>query len=253
MSTPKYGYHTPVSSPLESRLQKAHSEKWSQDLELHRTQVARHWGRGFWSPFDLVPTAIAATLGVQISPGGAYVGPDDDYTHHYFPNIQTIQNGVGGHTVVASTTNYFWLKADGTWTVNTTGVNPVPNSAILAFTGAAGATDFITGGSLNSNPTGRVNIPFYKGRRQERIVLVSANYAVGDFDDIIEVTANSPTITLPDPTTRRGWFYTVKNSGVGVVTIATAAATIDGAATKSLASQWSSMDFYSNGTAWRVR
>lgn len=252
MSTSKYGYHTPVSTPLESKLQKAHSENWSQSLEMIRTQYARQMGRGFWGPSDIIATAIAGTLGVQVSPGNAYLGPDGDYTHVHKSDIETVQNGVGGIVVVNSTTNYFWLKADGTWTVNTTGVNPVPNSAMLAFSGVAGATDFITGGSLNNDPVGRINLPLYEGKKRDKITVVTGAYAVTLFDDIIEGNGTFTVTLLAPSRLLRGLSWEIVNIGGGVVTVAPASGLVNGASNVTLSSQWASKKFYCDGTNYRA-
>lgn len=62
-------------------------------------------------------------------------------------------------------------------------------------------------------------------------VAKTANYPLVTQDCLVDVTANSPTITLPTAVGVPGKLYIVKNSGAGVVTLATTSAqTIDGIA-----------------------
>jgi len=92
----------------------------------------------------------------------------------------------------------------------------------------------------------------------------SANYSILATDYTINVTANSPTITLPDsvalnPATGNftnaaagamGKIYIIKNSGAGVVTIATTnSELIDGSAPGTLATG-ASIKVQSTGTGW---
>lgn len=59
----------------------------------------------------------------------------------------------------------------------------------------------------------------------------SANYPLTSVDSVVNVTANSPTITLPTAVGSPGKLYIVRNTGAGVVTLATTSAqTIDGGA-----------------------
>lgn len=70
----------------------------------------------------------------------------------------------------------------------------------------------------------------------------TANYTIVQADYTINVTANSPTITLPTAVGISGKVYVVKNTGAGTVTLATTSAqTIDGAATQSIAANTSLM------------
>ena len=75
---------------------------------------------------------------------------------------------------------------------------------------------------------------------------------VGNCHSLVEVTANSPTITLPTATGAYGMFFTIKNTGAGTVTLATTGGqTIDGASTQSL-SQYTALQVVSNGTNWII-
>lgn len=75
---------------------------------------------------------------------------------------------------------------------------------------------------------------------------------VGNSHSLVEITANSPTITLPSATGAYGMFFIIKNTGAGTVTLATTSnQTIDGASTKSL-TQNVALNVVSNGTNWLI-
>lgn len=75
---------------------------------------------------------------------------------------------------------------------------------------------------------------------------------VGNSNSLVEVTANSPTLTLPSATGAYGMFFIVKNSGAGTAVLAAAAGqTIDGATTKNL-TQYQSLTVVSNGINWII-
>jgi len=80
----------------------------------------------------------------------------------------------------------------------------------------------------------------------------TANFTATSLTSTIDCT-NTITITLPTAVGQTGRIHTIKNSGTGVVTIATTSSqTIDGAATQSLATQWSKITVQSTGTNWIV-
>jgi hypothetical protein len=69
----------------------------------------------------------------------------------------------------------------------------------------------------------------------------------------VEVTANSPTITLPTAANAYGMGFFVKNTGSGTAILAAAAGqTIDGTATQSL-TQYQGLTVVSNGTNWLIQ
>lgn len=69
---------------------------------------------------------------------------------------------------------------------------------------------------------------------------------------LVEVTANSPTLTLPSATGTYGMSFIIKNTGSGTATLATTGGqTIDGASTKSL-TQYVSLTVFSNGINWII-
>lgn len=75
---------------------------------------------------------------------------------------------------------------------------------------------------------------------------------VGNSNYLLEVTANSPTVTLPSATGAYGMSFIVKNTGSGTAVLATTGGqTIDGASTKNI-TQNVSLTVYSNGTNWII-
>lgn len=80
----------------------------------------------------------------------------------------------------------------------------------------------------------------------------TANYTLTDIDDVVNVTANNVTITLPSAVNQYNKQYTIKNTGTGTVTIATTSSqTIDGLGSSViLLSQYDSLDVKSTGTNW---
>ena len=81
---------------------------------------------------------------------------------------------------------------------------------------------------------------------------INANYNVGVNDYLIDVTGNTITVTLPTAVLIGGKNYVIKNSGSGVVTVATTSGqTIDGASTKSLKNN-DSIEVISDGSNWII-
>ncbi len=81
-------------------------------------------------------------------------------------------------------------------------------------------------------------------------VAKTSTYAILTTDVIVEATSGTFTATLPTAVGCAGKPYILKNSGVGVLTIATTSAqTIDGAAPGTLA-QYQALSISSNGANW---
>ena len=80
----------------------------------------------------------------------------------------------------------------------------------------------------------------------------SANFTATSLTSTIDCT-NTITITLPTAVGQTGRIHIIKNSGTGVITIATTSSqTIDGAATQSLLTQYSKITVQSTGANWIV-
>lgn len=81
----------------------------------------------------------------------------------------------------------------------------------------------------------------------------SSTYAILTTDDVVECTSGTFTATLPTAVGVTGKAYVIKNSGTGVITIATTSAqTIDGITTKNLNNQYDAATLISNGANWVV-
>lgn len=80
----------------------------------------------------------------------------------------------------------------------------------------------------------------------------SANYTILTTDYTVNCTANTFTITLPTAVGSQGRIYNIKNSGTGIITIATTSSqTIDGITTQTL-NQYDSIAVQSDGTNWII-
>ncbi len=83
-------------------------------------------------------------------------------------------------------------------------------------------------------------------------VAKTGTYSIATTDNTIECTTGTFTVTLPTAVSVAGRFYTVKNSGAGVVTVATTSSqTIDGAATLSVIAT-KCYTVMSNGANWII-
>ena len=72
-------------------------------------------------------------------------------------------------------------------------------------------------------------------------VAKTATYTIADSDHLIDCTSNTFTVTLPTAVGIPGKLFIVKNSGAGVITVATTSSqTIDGGSTVSVGADESS-------------
>lgn len=72
---------------------------------------------------------------------------------------------------------------------------------------------------------------------------------------LVDTTAGGVTVNLPDPSTVLGREFTVKRitAGANTLTVQGVAGNIDGAATKTMATQYMSRVFKSNGTNYFIK
>ena len=86
------------------------------------------------------------------------------------------------------------------------------------------------------------------------ITNVSTTYAVLATDYTVNCTSGTFTVTLPTAVGADGQIYNIKNSGTGVITLATTSAqTIDGNATATLTlTQYENLQVQSNGANWII-
>lgn len=81
----------------------------------------------------------------------------------------------------------------------------------------------------------------------------TTTYGILSTDYTIDCTSGTFTVTLPTAVSITGREYIIKNSGAGVITVATTSSqTIDGATTYSLPTQYKQVTIQSNGANWLV-
>lgn len=81
----------------------------------------------------------------------------------------------------------------------------------------------------------------------------TGTYAILTTDQVVNCTSGTFTATLPTAASVTGKWYTIKNSGTGVITVATTSSqTIDGSTTIILNNQYQSIDVVSNGANWII-
>jgi len=85
-------------------------------------------------------------------------------------------------------------------------------------------------------------------------VAKTANYTVGVDDYTIDCTSGTFTVTLPTAVGIEGKVYNIKNSGTGLITIATTSSqTIDGYSSLDITlSRYDSLLVQSNGANWII-
>lgn len=119
---------------------------WSNELEVDQVQTCELVGVGCLAAADY-NLSIGAGLSVDVSAGEAVVGAAGARCFVQ----KTGSTNVPSLTV--STTCYIYLHKDGTFSFNTSGTPPA--NSILVGTAATGVS---TVSSVNSAPTGRVNL-----------------------------------------------------------------------------------------------
>jgi hypothetical protein len=128
----------------------------------------------------------------------------------------------------------------------TTQVQFNDNGAFGGFTVSGDGTLNTTTGALTISKIGGVPV-------SSNYVAKTGAYTVAAGDFVINCTANTFTVTLPTAVGVAGKQYCVKNSGTGVITIATTSAqTIDGLTSRALAVQYESFWVMSNGANWII-
>jgi hypothetical protein len=158
--------------------------------------------------------------------------------------VKNYYNGTIG-IKTSSPTSYLHLGA-GTATANTAPQKYTAGVLLSSFESGASETDSVND-YFYSNAAGRARVAMWQ------YVSKTANYTATNADYTIDCTANTFTLTLPTAVGLTGRVYVIKNSGTGVVTIATTSSqTIDGSTTQTLSTQYSSYRLQSNGTNWII-
>lgn len=151
-----------------------------------------------------------------------YYDPSDD------PNAETVRcTNVNGGTGVLTVTR----ASEG------------PNGA--STKNAAGAYKMILGPTSKTISDIQTIISGYRA--------ITALRTLDTTDYIVECTSGTFNVTLPTAVGITGKTYVVKNTGSGVITVATTSSqTIDGSTTVSLSVQYTSITVSSNGSNWIV-
>lgn len=132
-------YQNAGATPYPHAEHKSIMEKVDRILQ----QAAEMIGSGFFASSDYVPSIVAGSLAVDVSAGDAIIGPAGDMLWLKSTAVQRLQNGDGSiaeGSIVASTTNYFFLKRAGTWHVDQD--NTPPADGKFAFSGVTDTDDF---------------------------------------------------------------------------------------------------------------
>lgn len=161
--------------------------------------------------------------------------------------------GQGG-TGVATGTGYAYGNGALAFTFSTTiPVASVTGAAPLAsptFTGIPAAPT----AAVNTNTTQLATTAFvYSATQFKAYVAVTSTYAIQPTDYQIEATTGTFTVTLPTAVGITGKVYSIKNSGIGTITLATTSSQlIDGNLTQTL-TQLDNLVVMSNGTGWIIQ
>lgn len=164
--------------------------------------------------------------------------------------LSTLNHSVlGGSTGLIDTTLATFAPTSGTseftlarlsTTINQTGgANGITRGLLINPT-LTSAADF----RAIEVTTGSIVLPY---------ATASSTYAIRTQDYLVNFTSGTFTATLPTAVGCTGKEYRLKNSGTGVITIATTSSqTIDGATTYSLGSQWKYVSVVSTGANWII-
>lgn len=170
-------------------------------------------------------------------------------------SFNTAVGSTAGNTITTGTNNTFLG-----YNSDATGVALTNAMALGANTSVTASNSVVIGDSatfVGLNGIGAANSKLQvDGAIATPVRTESAAYPVVETDSVIlvDATAAPVTITLPTPVGITGRRYTVKkiDATANAVTIATAAGTIDGAATKVTTVQYTSFDFVSDGANWFI-
>lgn len=209
---------------------------------------SRAWGGNFSS-------SIALGYYAKITANNqCIIGSDDtngSVTDFYFGQgaAKASPAGFTLHATSGSGTN----NASGNMSFSTRATGNAASGYFAWLTGTAGAsgTTLQTAAERFRVSTSAVKIStgFIKPYNAQ-----TANYTLLASDYLVDCTTNTFTATLPTAVGITGQEYVVKNSGTGVITIATTSSqTIDGAASGTITlNQYDSITVVSNGANWII-
>lgn len=143
-------------------------------------------------------------------------------------------------------------SSTNTLTINTTSAQTIDGASSYVLSRANDQVTFVSNGtnwdvlnhSLGTTLADSLTVPY---------TAQTSTYAVASTDSVIDCTSGTFTVTLPTAASITGRAYTIKNSGTGVITVATTSAqTIDGQSTVQLLQQYTSLTVVSDGSNWKV-
>jgi len=132
-------------------------------------------------------------------------------------------------------------------------LNPVTNASITNEAAGMLFVDSSSGDRLKYRDSMGFNTLAYTGEISiYTVTQVSATYTILPSDSLVIATANTFTVTLPTAVGVTGKSYTIKNSGVGTLTLdGSGAEAIDGVLTQVL-TQFDCIVVVSNGVGWVI-
>jgi len=196
---------------------------------------------------DLHPDAIDGTTGTELS-----VASQGTYDTRYVRTIGGMITPTANGTATLRVT-----RQDGTTTV--LAVDTTGNQVIVGTSSGGGNLQLgdntiskAVGAFFNLGSGLRVSGPLQMPASSK-----TAAYTIGASDSLIlaDGTSAAFTVTLPNAGSLTGEVVTIKrtNSVANNITVGTTSSqTIDGATTKTLGAQWSSITVQSSGTSWYI-
>ena len=196
---------------------------------------------------DLHPNSIDGTTGTELT-----VASQTTYDSRWLWQI--------GGTITPTANGTATLKVtrqDGTTTV--LAVDTTGNQVIVGTSSGGGNLQIgdntiskAVGAFFNLGSGLRVSGPLQMPSSSK-----TAAYTIGASDSLIlaDGTTAAFTVTLPNAGSLTGEVFTIKrtNTGANNITVGTTSSqTIDGATTKTLGAQWSSITVQSSGTSWFI-
>jgi Pectate lyase superfamily protein len=129
----------------------------------------------------------------------------------------------------------------GVYSFNGSSFNPLTTNSVSSGTAAL---RWSSDNTVNFNSSGGMTLHY---------VAKTTTYGIAATDYMIDCTSGTFTVTLPTAVSVAGQVYVIKNSGTGVITIATTSSqTIDGVTTQTLGTQYQSITVMSNGANWII-
>jgi len=104
-------------------------------------------------------------------------------------------------------------------------------------------------GAGTETPTSKLHVA---GSLALPYLAITSVRTLDETDYTVDCTANTFTVTLPTAVDIQGRIYNIKNTGTGVITVATTSSqTIDGETTQTIR-QWENLTVQSNNTNWII-